>query len=118
MIYINSTTDTLVLPQNGFSTVKTVYKYKIYRAGRPVTEVMSGYIIADEVTPNMITWKPDEETMAAVKGMDTEREYCICVYDRDNGLPVSMTFFRVSTDAATDINNNDVIDDDVIIERV
>ena len=110
MIYINPTTDALALPQNGFSTVTTVYKYKIYRAGRPVAEVMSGYIIADEVTPNMITWKPDEETMAAIKALSAEKEHCICVYDRDNGLPVSMTFFRVTPGSERDI-------DDVIVER-
>ena len=109
MIYIDNKTDMLTLPQNGFVTgARVVYKYEIYKAGRPPLEVLTGYMTASEITPNMITWRPDETTMTEIKSL--EGEHCLCLYDIETDKLVSMCFIRSAV-----IKQNDADDD--IVER-
>lgn len=108
MIYIDDKTDVLTLPQNGFVTSAVCNRYKIYKAGRPATAALDGYMTADEITPNMITWRPDETVMAAIKGL--AGEHCLCLYDIETDKLVSMCFIRAAV-----IEQNDTGDD--IVER-
>ena len=111
MIYIDNKTDMLALPQNGFVTgARVVYKYKIYKAGRPALEVMSGHMTADEISPNMITWRPDEETMLAVKSL--EGEHCLCLYDIETDKLVSMCFIRPAVVEQND--TADIVEEDIV----
>lgn len=97
MIYINDKTECLTFPQNGVVAVSGPVKYVLYKTGRPVEKTMSGYMTPDETNPNLITWRPDEETMAEMKSLDQSCDYCLCLFDAEEGLPVSMTFVRIIT---------------------
>ncbi len=98
MIYINDKTECLVFPQNGFFAASGEMRYVLYEAScSPVKKALEGLITDASCSPNLITWRPDEETMDALKELDQSAEYCFCLYDAEGGLPVSMTFTRVMT---------------------